>query len=191
MTIESMIARVEPFARRAWDITVSTVTFCCGSIFTLGGGGLAVMAAGLLALPDYVLRQYIGQASPISDQRAGLVLLAAFGVIGLISGLHTLHDWFQPHNHQAKRVAELESQLREAEQFADEAAQSAAEAEWMRDTLAAVEHLFGIPGVPEAARKAARKALHPDGHPEASADEIHDLTEQFQMAEAVFDRFSN
>jgi len=189
--VKSMIARAAPVTRKIWDTTVSVVTFCRGSTFTLGGGGLAVITAGLLALPDYVLRQYIGQGSPISDQRAGLVLFAAFGVIGLTSGLHTLHDWFHPHNQQTKRVTELESQLREAEQFANEAAESAAEAEWMRDTLAAVEYLFGIPGVLETARKAARKSLHPDGHPEAGPDEINDLTERFQMAEAVCDRFSS
>ena len=165
MTIdwESVIERVEPVARKVWNITVSVVTFCWGSTLTLGGGGVAVVTAGLLALPDYLLRQHIGQASPISDQRAGLVLFAAFGVIGLISGLHTLHDWFRPHGQDARaaaRVAALEIQLREAEQFADEAAEAAGDAEWMRNALGAVEHLFSIPAYSKRrARWRARRRI--------------------------------
>jgi hypothetical protein len=197
MTIdeESAIARVEPFARKIYNATLSFLTFCWGSVLTLAGSGVAILAAIELRLPDAVLLLQNSRhpPPPVSDIRTALVGFVAGGVGVLIWGLHTLerHNWFQPHNQQAERVAELESQLREAEQFADEAAQSAAGAEWMRDTLAAVEHLFSIPGVLDAARKAARKALHPDGHPGVGPDEIRDLTEEFQMAESVFDRFSN
>lgn len=197
MTIdwERMIERVEPFAffaRKVWEIVVYVVTLCCGTALTFVGAVSLIFAAAMLRLPDAVLWLRLqGHWASVSDQRNALTLLGATGIAVLIWGLHTLHDLFRPHGQNRQRVAELESQLREAEQFADEAAESAADAEWMRDTLAAVEHLFSIPGVLEAARKAARKALHPDGHPGASADEIHDLTERFQMAEAVFDRFSN
>ena len=72
------------------------------------------------------------------------------------------------------------------------ASESAADTEWMREAIAAVNYVFRIPGVVEAARRAARKALHPDtAQPDTGPDEIRDLTERFQMAEAVFDRFSN
>jgi hypothetical protein len=197
MTIdwESVIDRAAPVVRKVYEIVVYVVTLCCGTVLTFVGIVSLIFSAAMLRLPDAVLWLRLqGHWASVSDQRNALTLLGAAGVVVLIYGLHLLHDLFRPHGqdtHAAARVAALENQLREAEQFADEAAQSAAEAEWMRDTLAAVEYLFGIPGVLKAARKAARKALHPDGHPEASPDEIHDLTERFQMAEAVFDRFSS
>jgi hypothetical protein len=65
------------------------------------------------------------------------------------------------------------------------------DAEPMRKELAEFEELCSIPGVIEAARKAARNSLNPDAHPGADDDEIHDLAARFAMAEAVFDRFSN
>jgi hypothetical protein len=197
MTIdwESVIERIAPVARKVYEIVVYVATLCCGTVLTFAGIVSLIFAAAMLRLPDAALWVSLqGHWASVSDQRNALVALGTAGIAVLIWGLHVLHDLFRPHGqntHAAKRVIALESQLREAEQFADEAAQCAAEAEWMRDTVAAVEHLFSIPGVLETARKAARKALHPDGHPGASESEIHDLTEQFQMAEAVFDRFSN
>ena len=138
-----------------------------------------------------------GGQSP-SDTRLGLVILSAFALAGLIWGLHILHDWFRPHQKQAGRIAALESELSSletrcfaAEQYADEAAEEAGAAKWMGDALAAVADVFKIDGVLEAARRAARKALHPDAHPGTSEHEIRDLTARFQHAEAVFDRFSN
>ena len=192
---ERMIARAAPVARKVYEIVVYVATLCCGTVLTFVGIVSLIFAAAMLRLPDAALWVSLqGHWASVSDQRNALVALSAAGIAVLIWGLHTLHDLFRPHGQDARaaaRVAALEIQLREAEQFADEAAESAAEAGWMRDTLAAVEYLFGIPGVLGAARKAARKALHPDTRPGASADEIHDLTERFQMAEAVCDRFSS
>jgi hypothetical protein len=193
MTIESVIERVEPFARKVCKLASFAVTLCYGGALTLAAVGVAILAALQLHLPDAtLLLQQVGDNPPssVSDVRDGLLFLVAAAVAVMVWGLHKLHDLFRPHENR-QRVAALEIRLREAEQFAAIAAESTTDIEWMREALAAVEHVFSIPGVVEAARKAARKALHPDGHPGAGADEIHELTRRFQSAEAVFDRFSN
>src|SRR5262249_42447031 len=119
-----------------------------------------------------------------------LVILTA-AIVGMIGGLQTLYD-LSLSRESRRRIAALEFRLHEAEQRAAAVSGgSAADIEGMREALAAIEHVFRIPGVVEAARRAARKALHPDGHPEAGADEIAELTKRFQSAEAVFDRFSH
>jgi hypothetical protein len=203
MTVESMITRVkpwieriEPCARRVYEIIVSVVTFCWGSALTLASGGFLILAGYGMSLPDATMMMQNG-GQPASDTRIGLLILSAIALAGLIWGLRVLYDWFRPReNHQ--RVADLETRLITAEQFAaeaqeraDYASEYAEEKEWATHALAAVAEVFRIEGVLDAARKAARKALHPDAHPGVSEQDIRDLTERFQMAEAVFARFSN
>lgn len=194
MTIDwdRVIARAAPVTRKVWDIAVSTVTFCWGGALTLAGGGVAILAATQLRLPDAVLLLHDGRhPPPVSDIRDAMLFFIAVGVGVLISGLHILHDWRHPHRQQAERIAALETELIAATQFAVEAEQRAENTGWAIDALAAIEDVFRLDGVLEAARRAARKALHPDGHPGAAEFEIRDLTERFQAAEAVFDRLAN
>jgi hypothetical protein len=190
---ESLIARVEPFALVIANFVRSAVRLCIALALMAGGAVSAAVAIVELQLSDAALLQQIdGHAPPsLSGQRLVLALLLAAFVVMALRGWDRFKRWCQPRDQHARRVAELERQLIEVGQFADDAAQSAAEAEWARDALEAVADVFKIPGVLDAARKAARKALHPDAHAGASEPEIRDLTERFQMAEAVFDRFSN
>jgi len=190
---ESLIERAEPFGRTARKTLVFIAKFAFGCALTLIGGLIATLAATRLRLPDAaLLLQHSGRAPvSVSALRNELMIIMTVAVGVLITGLHTLDNLFRSHE-DGQRIAELELRLREAEHRADAAAiECAADTEWMREALGAAVYLFSIPGVVEAARKATRKALHPDAHPEASADELRDLTERFQMAEAVFDRFSN
>jgi hypothetical protein len=130
MTVESVIARLEPWreriepvARKVYEIGVSAVTFCSGVALTLAGVGFAILVATQLRLPDAVLLLQDGRhpPQPVSDIRDGLLFLIALAVGVLIWGLHVLHDWKHPHLQQAKRIAALESQLVEVRQFAVEA----------------------------------------------------------------------
>jgi hypothetical protein len=194
--IEPYIARYEPVFRKIGETVVAVVTFLFGATISLASGGFLIIAGYGMSLSDAVMQAQNG-GQPASDTRIGLLILSAFAIAGLIWSLHTLHDLFHPHQKQAGRIAELESELSSletrligAEQFASEADEHADEAEWMRQALDCISDVFRIEGVLDAARKASRRALHPDMHPGASAAEIHELTEKFQMAEAIFDRFS-
>jgi hypothetical protein len=194
---------VQPVVRKIGKTVVSAVKFSFGAALTLAASGFLIIAGYLFSLTDAAMRLANGDQPP-SDTRDGLLLLSAIALGALIWGLHILHDWRHPHGQDANaaaRVADLEIKLRaaeaeliEAEQFEDEAAEAvqfAEETKWAINAIAAVADVFKIDGVLEAARRACRKALHPDSHPGASADEIHDLTERFQRAEAVFSNFSN
>jgi hypothetical protein len=192
-----VVDRVHPLARKAIEILVSATKLCAAGALMIFGAVFGIAAAMQLRLTDAALLQQAHGSPPTSatDERTVLLLLVGAGVVVMIWGLHRLHDWFRPHQQQAQRVAQLERELHhEVEQLENElheATQFAEEAAGALDALAAVETVLKIPGVCEAARKAARKVLHPDGHPGASDREIRDLTERFQMAEAVFDRFGN
>jgi hypothetical protein len=167
-----------------------------GGALTGGGAFFLLGVAILLRLPDAELwPQMQGDWRSITDQRTALVILGAFAIAALIWGLRVLYDFWQPREN-SEHVATLENQLIEVQQFAeaaehraDETAQAAVEAEWMRHALACISDVFRIEGVWDAARKAARRALHPDMHPGASPDEISELTARFQHAEEVFSRF--
>ncbi len=191
-TIESGRERLKPFLYDAWCFIASALTLCFGGALTIAGGVGGMFAAIMLSLPDKVLLEHSGR--PVGEQRIALVIVLGVGVVLLIWGLLVLKDWQQlrsvaalldrlPNQH-AHRVAELEGELRVAVRFAEEA-------ESAFDTLAAVEEVFSIEGVLDAARKAARKALHHDTRPGASESETRDLTERFQRADALFDSFAS
>jgi hypothetical protein len=195
---EAMAHVVEPYARKVGKIVVFGVTLCFGGALTLVSAGTLVFTAAMLDLPDAELgsqlSQLTGDLSSVSDQRDALTILGAIAVAALIWGLHTLYGLLHSVQY-GKRIAELENQLEEVELHAGLtehwATDLAVDAESMGKELAEFEELFSIPGVIEAARKAARNSLNPDAHPGADDDEIHDLAARFAMAEAVFDRFSN
>jgi hypothetical protein len=194
MTVADLIERAWAFAFLLDNIIRSAVRLCGALALMAGGAFMTFAAIVVLQLPDAALRQLDG-GSPSPDELAGdrviLAFVMAMFVVMAMRGWDRFKRWCQPRDENARRVAELERQLSEVGQFADEAAQFAAEAEGAREALAEVAVVFGIPGVLEAARRAARKALHPDSFPGASADEVRDLTERFQFAESVFDHFSN
>jgi hypothetical protein len=195
--IEPYIERYEPIVRKIGETVVSVVIFLFGAVISLASGGFLIIAGYGMSLPDAVMQAQTG-GQPASDTRIGLLILSAFAIAGLIFALHLLHDLFRPHKKQAARIAALESELSRteeqligAEQYAGDADERAAEAEWATHAIAAVADVFRIDGVLEAAQRAARKALHPDSHPGASAAEIREMTARFQQVEAVFSNFAD
>ena len=184
---------------------IAAVTLCRAVAMTLSGVLVSLFFAVMSLLPDAAL-VHDDASSPAAVAGGRFVLIVALvaGIVITMRGLGRLRRWFRPHDPETMQViAQLENDLHEAEQFAaeagaeagqaaEEARNFAAAAEWAHDTFARIDQVFRIPGVLDAARKAARIATHPDTAPAgASPAEIRDLTERFQMAEAVFDRFSN
>jgi hypothetical protein len=181
---------VQPVVRNIGKTVVSAVKFSFGAALTLAASGFLILASYGLSLPDATMMMQNG-GQPASDTRVGLLILSAIALGVLIYGLRVLYDWFRPRENR-ERVADLEIKLRaaEAELFeAEQFAQAAGEAEWMREALGVIEDVFHIPGVCAAARKAARRATHPDSYPGASEQELREHAERFQMCEAVFSRF--